>query len=74
MEIKPYLSYEWGDGPNWIEQAKWCSGLTTATAQSDSANAFEQSRQVINVCFVGDSHSRMLYGWCTCTKNYTLQY
>jgi hypothetical protein len=61
-DIKPYLVYEWADGPNWIEQAKEVySGLTTATAQSDSANGIEQSRQLINICFVGDSQSRLLY-------------
>jgi hypothetical protein len=61
-EIKPYLAYEWVDGPTWIEQAKEViSSLTTATSQSDSANAPKGPRQLINICFVGDSHSRMLY-------------
>jgi hypothetical protein len=66
-EIKPYLAYEWAGGPSWIEEAKQVhASLTTSTlfgqmAGSEDGARSNGSRGLINICFVGDSHSRMLY-------------
>jgi hypothetical protein len=64
-----YDEYEWTDGPTtWVSDAKEAFDLlgttgmdgfpnTTATTISEK----DSIPQVLNICFVGDSHSRMLY-------------
>jgi hypothetical protein len=62
-----YNEYEWTDGPTtWVSDAKEVlDRLGTAgmagSANSSTASDEDTTPRVVNICFVGDSHARMLY-------------
>jgi hypothetical protein len=63
-DIKPYLAYDWVDGPTWLTLAQQVFGDQTVTTRSSStANVAvaASEKMMINICFIGDSHSRGLY-------------
>jgi hypothetical protein len=63
-EIVPYNAYKWVDQPAWLPLAKELHGRLSRT--SHHARSAGQSPPLrINVCFLGDSHSRELTanGW-----------
>jgi hypothetical protein len=64
-----YEEYKWTDGPTtWVSDAKEVFTVLGTTGMAGSANSTTAAAsekdsipQVLNVCFVGDSHARMLY-------------
>jgi hypothetical protein len=56
-EIDPYFIYSWIDGPDWVEMAQKTKISPAVKQESDTNNP----QYVVNICFVGDSHSRQMY-------------
>lgn len=54
-ELVHHLSYKWTGGPDWLPAAE-----IVKTKHTTPANTSDQSEQAIYVCFVGDSHARLM--------------
>lgn len=54
-ELVPYLAYDWTDPPSWLKAAMDVHESFTMTPNGKTRE------DVINVCFVGDSHSGNLF-------------
>jgi hypothetical protein len=57
-DTAPYDVYRWVDGPTWRAEAQ--SVFDKYTVQNAAYEVQSGGKHVINVCFVGDSHSRMM--------------